>query len=99
MDEVTLQQLRRDAPPQAEKSIDQLVAELSSPFASLPTLRLAYQGKAAVSPNRNKLIGSSDLSGLTILAPYMHAGLKRFALSLPEDLLRPSDRARSSGDG
>jgi len=99
MDEVTLRQLRREAPPQAEKSIDQLVAELSSPFASLPTLRLAYQGKAAVSPNRNKLIGSSDLSGLTILAPYMHAGLKKFALSLPEDLLRPSDKTRSSVTG
>jgi asparagine synthetase B (glutamine-hydrolysing) len=99
LDELSLQQLRRDGVPAERRSVEELVHELSAPFAALPTLRLAYQGKAAVSPNRNKLIGSSDLAGITILAPYMHAGLRKFALSLPEDLLRPSDRARSTVTG
>jgi hypothetical protein len=99
LDELSLRQLRRDGTPAGARNVDELVQELSAPFAALPTLRLAYQGKAAVSPNRNKLIGSSDLAGITILAPYMHAGLKKFALALPEELLRPSDRARSTVTG
>ncbi len=95
MDEISLRQLRRGQSPSAEKPIEALVNELSAPFASLPSLRLAYQGKAAVSPNRNKLIGSSDRAGVTILAPYMHPGLKNFAISLPETLMRPRRNSKS----
>ena len=99
LDEVSLRQLRRDAPPVAEKGLDELAAQLSAPHAGLPPLRLAYLGKAAVSPNRNKMVGSSDASGITILAPYLHAGLKSFATRLPEDLMRPRGRSDASAEG
>jgi asparagine synthetase B (glutamine-hydrolysing) len=98
-DEVSLRQLRRDAAPVAEKGLEELALQLSAPHAGLPPLRLAYLGKAAVSPNRNKMVGSSDASGVTVLAPYLHAGLKSFATRLPEELMRPRGRAGASAEG
>lgn len=89
LDEVSLRQLRRGAPPAAESSLEALADRLSEPHAGLPPLRLAYLGKAAVSPNRNKMIGSADASGVTLLAPYLHAGLKNYALRMPEEWMRP----------
>jgi asparagine synthetase B (glutamine-hydrolysing) len=99
LDEVSLRQLRADAPPAAARDTEALINELSAPFAGLPSLRLAYLGKAAVSPNRNKMIGSADASGITIQSPYLHAGLKNFAVRLPEELMRPKDRTRSRVTG
>lgn len=99
MDEISLEQLRRNKAPAAEKPLSQLVEDLSEPHRELPALRLAYQGKAAVSPNRNKLIGSSDYSGLTILSPYLHPGLKKFAVSLPEELMRPEEKTKAKATG
>ena len=99
MDEVTIRQLRKDVAPPQSQTVDAIVEKLAEPYAALPSLRIAYQGKAAVSPNRNKLIGSSDKSGITIMAPYLHPGLKRFALALPEELLRPKHRTESRVTG
>jgi len=99
MDEVSLRQLRAEPPPPPERPLDDLVEELSRPHAGLSVLRLAFLGKAAVSPNRNKLIGSSDRAGVTILAPYMQTGLKHLALSLPDELLRPEEKTRSQVTG
>lgn len=99
LDEVSLQQLRMGSPPTPARETEALIRELSAPFAGLPPLRLAYLGKAAVSPNRNKMIGSADSSGITIQSPYLHAGLKNFALRLPEELMRPRDRTRSRVTG
>ncbi|MEX2148947.1 MAG: asparagine synthase-related protein [Steroidobacteraceae bacterium] len=99
LDEVSLRQLRTDSPPAMAKDTEALISELSAPFAGLPPLRLAYLGKAAVSPNRNKMIGSADSSGITIQSPYLHAGLKNFAVRLPEELMRPKDRTRSRVTG
>lgn len=58
------------------------------PLKSAPWL--AYQGKAAISPNRTKLIGSSDSADIAIFSPYMDATVKDFVVSLPENYLRPS---------
>jgi hypothetical protein len=82
-----------------EKPAEQIAHELAQPFANLPALRLAYLGKAAVSPNRNKMVGSSDATGIAILSPYMHPGMKELALGLPEDLCRPSETTASKVTG
>jgi hypothetical protein len=52
-----------------------------------------------VSPNKNKLVGSSDQSGIAILSPYLHPGLKAFASSLPEKLCRPDESTPSNVTG
>ncbi len=99
MDEVSLSQLRRGAAVPQEKAPEQVMRELAEPHAGLPPLRLAYLGKSAVSPNRNKMVGSSDRSGVAILSPYLHPGMKQLSLSLPEALCRPDAKTPSRVSG
>ena len=96
MDELTIGQLKKGADV---ADLSALVAELSAPHAALPSMRRAYLGKAAVSPNRSKMIASADATGVAILAPYMHPALKRFALALPVEMMRPSDPGKSGVSG
>ena len=99
MDELSLFQLRTDKVPLQNNTIEELLSQLSEPYANLPPLRLAYEGKSLVSPNKNKIIGSSDKNGISILSPYLHPGLKDFASSLPEDLFRPNETTKSQITG
>lgn len=99
MDEVSLAQLRQGDAPQQEQNPEALGRDLAAPHAGLPGLRLAYLGKAAVSPNRNKMVGSSDRSGIAILSPYLHPGMKQLSLSLPEELCRPNQDTPSKVTG
>jgi asparagine synthase (glutamine-hydrolysing) len=55
--------------------------------------RKLYLAKSLISPNRCKLVSSSDMSGLAIHSPYMHPIVKSFGQSLPEEELRPSDKS------
>lgn len=99
MDEVSIAQLRNGESVPQEKAAEQVMRELAEPHAALPALRLAYLGKSAVSPNRNKILGSSDRSGVAILSPYMHPGMKQLSLSLPEALCRPDEKTPSRVSG
>lgn len=99
MDEITLKQLRCENPASQFEPIDAVVERLSAPHAKLPAMRRAYLGKAAVSPNRTKLIGSADASGVLILSPYLHPDLKRFALSLPVEFMRPEVAGKTGSSG
>jgi len=99
LDEVSLQQLRRDGAPPGARDVDEVAEELAAPHAGLPRYRLAYAGKGAVSPNKNKMIGSSDLTGLTIWSPYMHRSLKSLAAALPEGMMRPEGKTGSEVTG
>lgn len=95
LDEISLRQIRgSDVPPQKEP-IETTVSDLAASHASMPSLRLAYLGKSLVSPNKNKMNGSSDLTGIPILSPYMHPEFKRLAQSLPEELCRPNEATAS----
>ncbi len=60
---------------------------------------LAYLGKGAISPNKVKIAGSSDSSGVAIHAPYMHAGMANFARSIPDNLCRPDEESKSRVTG
>jgi hypothetical protein len=99
MDEVSLRQLRKGKPPLQSKDVEEILKELSRPYSKLPPLRLAYHGKSLVSPNKNKIIGSSDQNGIAILSPYLHPELKQFASSLPESLCRPNENTPSNVTG
>ncbi len=94
MDETSLRQLRPGTPV---KSLDEQIVTLSKPFAKLSGVRRTYQGKAAVSPNRSKMIAGADATGIPILAPYMHPELKAWALALPLDLLRRKGEENATG--
>jgi asparagine synthetase B (glutamine-hydrolysing) len=94
MDETSLKQLR---PGSLAPQLEAKVEALSKPHAALSGVRRTYLGKAAVSPNRSKMIASADATGIPILAPYMHPALKRFALALPVELLRPESGGPATG--
>lgn len=99
LDEVSLRQLRADAPPVQEQDLQSVSEMLAGPHSGLPPLRLAYLGKSLVSPNRNKMAGSSDVTGIPIQSPYLHPGFKALAQSLPEELLRPDASTESKVTG
>ena len=93
-DEISLARLRKH-PIEQLYSVKSLTKELSSLVEGMSPDRRAYQGKALVSPNKSKMIGSSDSTGVIINSPYLHAGLKTFALNLPDSALRPSKNSTS----
>lgn len=98
-DESSLTRLRCDPPPAQMRSNDAWLRELTGGLESMSPARLAYVGKAAVSANKAKLGGSSDLTGVIAYAPYLHAGLKRFSSALPDHLLRPKNDPSSAVSG
>lgn len=99
MDETSLDLLRQGERPPQEQAAEDIMRQLAEPHRGLPALRLAYLGKSAVSPNRNKMVGSSDRTGLALLSPYMHPGMKRLSLGLPEELCRPNETTPSKVTG
>lgn len=94
MDDVSLRQLHPERPV---ADLEPEILSLSKPFEKLSGVRRTYQGKAAVSPNRSKMIASADATGVPILAPYMHPELKAWALALPLDMLRGKDDRQATG--
>ena len=95
LDEVSLRQLRAGEAPPQDQDLQFAVEALAAPHRDLSPLRLAYLGKARVSPNRNKMSGSADVSGLPILSPYLHPGFKHLAQNLPLEFLRPGKNTAS----
>jgi asparagine synthase (glutamine-hydrolysing) len=98
-DETSLPRLRNyvQAPPQ-DGPIDELLARLARGLDGMSPLRLAYLGKAAVSPNRAKIVGSEDHNGVIIQSPYLHPALRAFAVQLPDSLFRPKAEAHGQHD-
>jgi len=98
-DEIGIKRLRRGKQPPQELSLDDLLSKLTYGLESLTPARLAYLGKGAISPNKVKIAGSSDSSGVAIHAPYMHAGMANFARRIPDTLCRPAEESESRVTG
>jgi len=98
-DEISLKRLRADKAPDQAKPLDQILEKLSKGLETLTPARLAYLGKGAISPNKVKISGSSDSAGISIHAPYMHAGMAKFALSIPDSLCRPDGESEAKVTG
>ena len=78
------------------KSVSELATRLSRPFEGLEPDRLAYIGKTMLAPYKIKMEGSSSLAGITVTAPYLHQGMVNLARQIPEELLRPTGKNRST---
>lgn len=96
MDEVSIRQLRRDARPVHTAGIKETAQNLARQVDASDPYRLAYLGKSLVSPNKTKIVGAADLTGVPILSPYLHPGLAGFARSLPLEDLRPSNASANA---
>ena len=51
--------------------------------------RKIYYAKSLISPNRCKMVSSSDMSGMTLCSPYLHPLVNNYAQNLPDDVMRP----------
>lgn len=96
-DELSLRQVRNYKSPPKQRDTEKIVSQLAKAFRGVSPVKLAYEGKKQVSPNRNKLNGSADISGLIIASPYMHPDLKSFMKSVPDELLRPKGSQMANG--
>jgi asparagine synthetase B (glutamine-hydrolysing) len=83
----------------AERDDEELLKEIAAPLRGKSSDRIAYGGKGFLSPNRSKIIGSSDSTGVVIQAPYLHPDFKALALSLPDELCRPAIDTESKETG
>jgi hypothetical protein len=88
MDEITLNALREDPGKVGEEMIERKLEQLAEPFRDLSIQRLGYAAKSLVSPNRAKLLASTDCAGVRVHSPYLHPRLRAFASVIPDDLLR-----------
>jgi hypothetical protein len=91
LDKSSINRLRAEPSPDAEIDIEIILAELTKGLEHLSPDRLAYQGKSTIAVNSTKIVGSEDVSGIPIFAPYMHPGYATFAKSIPLELLRPKN--------
>jgi len=98
-DEIGIKRLRQGQQPPQALPLDSILSKLSSGLENLTPARLAYLGKGAISPNKVKIAGSSDSSGVAIHAPYMHAGMANFARGIPDALCRPDEESESRVTG
>jgi asparagine synthetase B (glutamine-hydrolysing) len=94
-DEGSLVRLKGGDASEMRSRNEATLREIAAPLRNLSMDRLAYAGKNALSPNRSKMAGSSDSTGVVINAPYLHSGMKSFALGIPDRLLRPQGEAES----
>lgn len=62
---------------------------------SLSYERKVYFAKNLISPNRCKIVSSSDVSGLVVCSPYLHPIVRSYAQQLPDEVLRPADSLHS----
>jgi len=99
LDEISLDQLRLDTPPEQAMAIEAILRELAAPLLGMTAERLGYHGKGLISPNKNKIIGSSDNTGIVINSPYMHAGLKTLAMNMKDTLSRPKEKTAAAVTG
>ena len=93
MDEGTVRALRGTQAPTQDESVESIVRRLAEPYHGLPIQRLGYAAKGLVSPNRAKLVASLDVAGVRVHSPYMHTSLRRFAASVPVDMLREKSQS------
>jgi hypothetical protein len=93
-DDLSLARLRLEPPPPQERDCEAILDELAARHAGVDPVRLAFFGKSSVGVNRNRNEGATAASGVGILSPYQHPGLKQLVGSMPQQLLRPPDASR-----
>lgn len=94
-DESTLAHLFNDDRKTIEKKLIKQINKIEDTIPSNLSLnKLAYMGRSNMGPNRLKLSGSMDSTGVSIFSPFMHNEIKAFVMNLPDELMRP----KNSGD-
>ena len=99
MDETTVNALRKADNVEPDEAIESILSRLAEPFTDLSIQRLGYAAKSLVSPNRTKLIASTDVTGVRLHTPYLHPALRHFAANVPDHLLREQGQSKLRDPG
>lgn len=94
MDESTISHLYGTPTAELESKVKKVVSEVAASLPELPPTILAYEGRDHIVPNRLKLSGSMDGTGLPLLSPYLHPHVRSYVKALPEEMLRPTGEAK-----
>ncbi|WP_367897791.1 asparagine synthase-related protein [Leptospira sp. WS58.C1] len=97
-DESSVKLLRKKKTMPAQTN-EMILTKLLQTGSTLSIDRKAYLGKSLQSPNKAKIIGTSDTNGLVIQGPYLHPILKNFAMRIPDSMLRPKKSTKNSKIG
>lgn len=89
--ESSYKQIARDVEQQAL-----LIGDLIPDNMSLN--KLAYLGRSNMGPNRTKLSGTMDLTGVIVHSPFMHNEIKKIVGCYPDELLRPEGSGNTMQD-
>ncbi len=65
------------------------LGKLQDQIKALTFERKIYYCKSLISPNRAKIVSSSDITGINIFSPYLDPDLINFAKNIPDDKFRP----------
>lgn len=98
-DEISLDQLHPGDHPGQAMETGAILRRLAESLTDMTPERLGYHGKSLISPNKNKIIGSSDTCGVIINSPYMHNGFKAMAAGMPDALSRPREKTIAAVTG
>lgn len=94
MDESTLSHLFGWPVKRVEQQVTGAVREVEGIIPDVSPTVLAYEGRDHIVPNRLKISGVMDTSGLPVATPYMHPLMRDFVRRIPEELLRPDGEAK-----
>lgn len=98
-DELTLVHLfggqLREVEEKVKKEVERQVRTMPP---NLSLHKLAYAGRANMGPNRTKMSGCMDVSGMPIFSPFMHHEIKAMVQQFPDELLRPQGSGHTMKD-
>jgi len=98
-DESTLAHIFNTDRKLVERNLLSQINQIKDTIPSTLSLnKLAYMGRSNMGPNRLKLSGSMDSTGVSIFSPFMHNEVKAFVMNLPDELMRPKDSGNKMSD-
>tara|TARA_R110002124_G_scaffold142504_1_gene307290 strand:- start:5087 stop:6904 length:1818 start_codon:yes stop_codon:yes gene_type:complete len=100
MDENTLKSLFDFDVKTTEKKIQNQLEELMKEVdRSLTDTILAYEGREHIIPNKLKLTGMMDATGLPVYSPFLHEEVRVYVRQFPEEFLRPFGESKRTSLG
>ena len=81
--------------PTQSSAVEKYFLDRFKEIINLSYERKIYFTKNFISPNRCKIVSSSDISGLAVYSPYLHPLVRSYAQKLPDEAMRPTDGSHS----
>jgi len=94
-DEKTISRITGKPAVDIERSVSKAAEKATEKVRAQSISKLAYMGRSNMGPNRAKINGIIDETGIKLFSPYMHYKIKGFASGLPDSYFRPQNEGVS----